>query len=127
MLGRLSRKRGNLPEPMRYPGKRFPRSASPPESDFFTWSDRQRVQRRARSRFASLSRSGLEVGMLGVLDIIQMMPAHLAVDAAGGKPKQPRGLRLIALFSAEHSFQQNPLAIAQRLRKTPPMSVQQVD
>ena len=69
----------------------------------------------------------LEVARLSTLDIIQMMPAHLAVDTARCKPKQPRGLRLIALFSAEHGFQQNPLAIAQRLRKTPPMSVQQVD
>jgi hypothetical protein len=34
-------KRGNLPEPMRYPGKRLPHSASPPASNFFIWSDRQ--------------------------------------------------------------------------------------
>ena len=65
--------------------------------------------------------------MLSILDVIQMMSAHLAVDTAGCKPKQPCGLRLIALFSAERGFQQNLLAIAQRLRKTPPMSVQQVD
>ena len=67
------------------------------------------------------------ISTLGILDIIQMIPAYLAVNTAGCKPKQPRGLRLIALFSAERGFQQNPLAIAQRLRKTPPMSVQQVD
>ena len=46
--------------------------------------------------------------MLSVLDVIQMMPAHLAVDTAGCKPKQPCGLRLIALFSAQRGFQQNP-------------------
>jgi hypothetical protein len=68
-----------------------------------------------------------EISRLGGLEIIQMISAYFAVDTAGRKPEQARGLRLIALFSLERGFQQNLLAIAQRLRQTPPMSIQQVD
>src|SRR5262249_48381407 len=65
-----------------------------------------------------------EISKLGDLEIIQMISAYFAVDTAGGKPEQARGLRLIALFSLERGFQQNLLAITQRLRQTPPMSIQ---
>ena len=68
-----------------------------------------------------------KISRRGDLEIIEMIPAYLAVDTAGRKPEQPRGLRLIALFSLERGFQQNLLAIAQRLRQTPPMSIQQID
>src|SRR5262245_10961238 len=68
-----------------------------------------------------------EISRIGELEIIQMISAHFAVDTARRKPEQARGLRLIALFSLERGFQQNLLAIAQRLRQTPPMSIQQVD
>jgi hypothetical protein len=46
-----------------------------------------------------------EISTPGMLDVVQAIPAYLAVDTTGRKPKQSRGLRLIALFSVKRGFQ----------------------
>jgi hypothetical protein len=55
--------------------------------------------------FRNRSDTRNEISTFGGLEITQVIPAHLAVDTAGRKPEQPRGLRLVALFSAERGFQ----------------------
>jgi hypothetical protein len=81
-----------------------------------------------KKRFSgSQERYRQKISALAVSDIIQMMPAYLAVDTSRCKPKQPRGLRLVPVLSAERGSQQDPLAISQRSREIPAMSVQQAD